>query len=167
MLTAEQKAAIARVGAICGEYAISKNTAKPVNPRNPRPVLKFVYSDGARIYGTNGAVMFSEPQEIPAGFYTPAGQAIKESPFLSPLGYAAVIPSAAELREPDVNRTENNYFSVKIDDRQADFNLDLIRQAADFLNGEIRIRIAPDCFRLVLTSGNRVAVIAALKRGDV
>ena len=164
MLTVEQKEAIARVGAICGWYSTrSRQSGKQVPPRG---AFNFVYSDGARIYGTNGAVMFSEPQEIPAGFYTPAGLQIKESPFLSPLNYAAIIPAAGDLKEPDVNRSENNYFSVKIDDRQADFNLDLIRQAADFLNGEIRIRIASDCFRLVLTSGNRVAVIAALKRGE-
>ena len=164
MLTAEQKEAISRVGAICGgSLTHSRQTGKTVPPR---PVLKFVYSDGARIYGTNGAVMFSEPQAIPAGFYTPAGQAIKESPFLSPLDYAAIIPPAGDLKEPDASRAENGLLSVKIDGRQADFNLDLVKQAVAFLNGETRIRVAPDCFRLVLTSGNRVAVIAALVKGE-
>ena len=164
MLTAEQKEAIARVGATCGEYVTYSKAGKTV--LLPRPVLKFVYSDGARIYGTNGAVMFSEPQEIPAGFYTPDGLPIKESPFLSPLGYAAIIPAAGDLKEPDASRAENGVFSVKIDGRQAYFNHDFVKQAIAFLGGEIKIRIAPDCFRLVLTSGNRVAVIAALKKGE-
>ena len=153
MLTQEQKEAIARVGAICGD----------IYKKRDKGILKLVYADGARIYGTNSVVLFAEELTIPAGFYTPGGARVKDSPFLTPLKYSNIIPAASELIEPDEINQYIHYVEVCAGAKKTNFNIDFVKQAAEFLNGVYKAYIASDYFRLVLKNGYRTAVIASCR----
>lgn len=156
MLTEEQKNAIIAVGKACGV-------------RCKLGTLKYVYSDGEFVYGTDGHIMLVAKEAVPKGFYEPNGNPTER--VFKPLSYREVIPDYEKYIRPIFSRSDffkvsGGHKKVEVFKNAAGENYlyiqtRLFRKAKAFIGNDCKLFSDPESGRdpVVFDGKDRLAVV--------
>lgn len=156
MLTEEQKKAIIDVGKAC-------------RVRCMLGTLKYVYSDGEFVYGTNGHIMLVAKVAVPKRFYEPNGNPTER--VFKPLPYREVIPDYKTYIQPLHSRSKfvqkrNGHVKADIFKNSAGeeylaIQTRLVMKAKAFVGNDFKLFSDPESGRepVVFEGKDRLAVV--------
>lgn len=153
----EQKEAIIAVGRAC-------------DLKCNREIIRFVYSDGKFVYGTNSHIMLVAKAAVPKGFYEPNGNPSNID--LKPLEYRKVIPDYKKYIQPlhsrsDFFQVRGGYTKCEVFENWAGgnfyyyINTRFLRKAKAFVGNDFKVFADPESGRepVVFEGKDRLAVV--------